>query len=220
MRVVGVFAKHWTPGRVKTRLAVSIGGEKAAAIHRALLAATLERLPDIGDRRLVVYTPEEHRNDFAKLAGDCWELWPQREGDLGTRMAAFFDEQFASGADEVVVFGSDCPHLPVERVCSDASRLTADRVLLGPADDGGYYVVAAREGTPSIFSGIAWGTSHVWRETLAAARRSGIQVVETVACFDIDNREDLDRLLRELEVSDGPALSRLRSKIVAILNED
>jgi len=115
---LGVFAKYWEPGKVKTRLATSLGNAKAARIYEAFVAATIARLSQIEATRLLAYSPADEPTYAAFTAAgiEGWELIPQATGNLGQRMAAYFDQQFRAGAQRVVLLGTDSPNVPLVEV--------------------------------------------------------------------------------------------------------
>lgn len=195
---LGVFSKYWQPGQVKTRLAIAVGNESAAALHREFLLTTLQRFVDQAENCCVVYTPSEHALDFQSLAGPRWHLDPQATGDLGQRMQHFFDSAFAAGAERVVIIGADTPTLPLEYVRRAFRQLREADVALGPTTDGGYYLIGAAAQTPPIFAGIAWSTSQVWRQTTEILESRNIRWAELPGWYDVDEQADLDRLDREL----------------------
>src|SRR5207237_189665 len=110
-RVLGVFAKWPRPGFVKTRLAVVLGPERAVRVAAAFLRDTLDRLATMErvTRRVVAFTPDDVKNDFADLVGGRFALYPQGEGDLGTRMRRFLSTEVAAGATSIVIVGADSP---------------------------------------------------------------------------------------------------------------
>ncbi|MCA9213456.1 MAG: DUF2064 domain-containing protein, partial [Planctomycetales bacterium] len=113
-----VFAKHWTPGQVKTRLAASVGADAAAAIYREFIRCTTDRMAAVGNRRSVCVTPKERANEFRQVASEeLWSISHQSAGDLGERMARAFSECLQSkGKVRAVIIGSDSPDLPAEWV--------------------------------------------------------------------------------------------------------
>lgn len=220
-RCLAVFAKHWTPGFAKTRLANDLSDDAAAAIYKEFLAATLGRLRTVAAQRILVFAPPWERADFARLAPD-WQLVPQTEGDLGARLADFFSAQFAAGSRRIVVVGADSPDLPVEYVERAFETLAEHDVAIGPTDDGGYYLLGARDAAPPVFAGIAWGTGDVYGETrarLAAAQRS---FDELPSWYDVDLRADLDRLTLEIAQLDqpDPHLARLAASLQTTIRAD
>ena len=215
MNELGIFAKYWRPGAVKTRLARSIGDEPAADVHRRMLLATLQRLQDFQGRRVLCYTPASERAAFEALADDRWHLRPQSAGDLGQRMERYFTAAFAEGATRVVLLGSDTPTLPVEYVHQAFELLDSHEVVLGPSNDGGYYLLGAAGRPPAIFEGIAWGTNRVWEETLARLNTQQVSFAEVPPWYDVDERDDLVRLARELaEITHPTAAERELAAVV------
>jgi uncharacterized protein len=199
VNVLGVFAKHWTPGAVKTRLAASVGPEAAARLARAFLDCTLERFRTVGHDRVLAYWPPEQASAFAPYETRGWRLAPQSPGDLGARMKRYFDDAFARGAGRVVLIGADSPTLPVSYVEQAFAGPASNDVALGPTSDGGYYLVGAAGGTPPIFDGVAWSTPEVWRQTTARLAKARTPFAVLPEWYDVDEADDLRRLARELE---------------------
>lgn len=194
-----MFAKYWQAGRVKTRLAKRLGSEAAAELYRAFVAALLTRLKTVADRRVLAFTPPDRRVDFARFAGERWQLEPQGAGDLGSRIERYLAAALNRGAQRVVLIGSDSPLLPIARI-EQAFRLLADcDVVLGPSDDGGYYLVGVSGSVPRIFDGIAWSTPHVWPQTLAHIERLRLRFSAMPSYYDVDDLQDLIRLREELD---------------------
>lgn len=136
MTTLGMFVKAPEPGRVKTRLAAVIGDANAAELYRAFLTDLIERFRQTGDRRVLAYSPADDmtREFFRQLAGGDYDLWPQPDADLGTRMQTFFE---TFGPEPVVLIGSDSPTLPDESPAAAFELLERTDVVLGPATDGG-----------------------------------------------------------------------------------
>ncbi|MCA9102403.1 MAG: TIGR04282 family arsenosugar biosynthesis glycosyltransferase [Planctomycetales bacterium] len=198
--VLGVFAKYWQPGAVKTRLAASIGDHRAAELYRAFLTTTLVRLSPLGERRTLVFTPEQRCDDFAALASVVagrWQLRAQTGGDLGQRMSRFFADEFSGAAARVVLLGSDSPTLPLTHVQQAFERLEQHDVVLGPSDDGGYYLVGMRSYLPAIFSDIDWSSPRVWQQTLERGQALGVTLAQLPAWYDIDTLDELRRFAHE-----------------------
>jgi uncharacterized protein len=197
MNVLGLFAKHPQPGLVKTRLAADVGAEAAAEIYAAFVADLLDRLRTVGDRRVVGYAPagSEARDDFRTRCGGDFELWPQPEGNLGDRIAAFFEYAFASGGKRVVLVGSDSPTLPAGCIQSAFAALERCDCTLGPAIDGGYYLIGLRTPCRDLFTGIPWGGSDVLRQTVERVADSHLSLALGPVWYDVDGVDDL-RFLR------------------------
>src|SRR5262249_5819617 len=165
-RTLGVFAKRPAPGAVKTRLAAETSPEWAAAVAAAFLHDVLGRLAAVEARRVLAFAPPDALPYFAEAARGRFSLTPQGDGDLGRRMAAFFQEQFAAGADRVVLVGTDSPTLPAARVEEAFADLRHADVVLGPATDGGYYLIGCARPVPALFEGVAWGGPRVLLESV------------------------------------------------------
>jgi len=200
---LGLFAKYWEPGQVKTRLAASLGAERAAEVYRHFLVTLLGRLADCRAEKCLAYTPASRVGEFREIAPEGWQLELQAEGDLGERMEAFFASRFAAGFERVVLVGSDSPQLPLAAIQQAFEQLHESQVVLGPTEDGGYWLVGAAGGTPDIFRGIPWSTPQVWEATSRALQTANLRHSTLRVCYDVDNGDDLQRLLDELQASVG-----------------
>jgi hypothetical protein len=188
-----VFLKQPRPGSAKTRLIPALGPETAARLYRLLAEEEVRATtPAAGDgyERLFCFTPGEAAEEIARwFPGEA--LWPQGEGDLGARMRAAFGEGFARGARRVGVIGTDVPWVTRDTVCAAFRALETHDVSLGPARDGGYYLLALREPQPTLFEGIAWSTPGVREATLRRAEALGLRVANLAKLGDLDTLDDL-----------------------------
>ena len=198
MNILGMFAKYWEPGRVKTRLAEGVGQVHAAEVYRLFVATLLGRFATVGQQRQLVYAPNSRQLEMEQAAGEHWQVLPQAEGDLGQRMQTFFDQAFAAGASRVVLIGSDSPLLPLEYMEHAFEALDDHDLVLGPSHDGGYYLVGAATHTPPIFEGVAWSTSAVLSQTLERATSAGLRHKLLPTWYDIDQLTDLQHLNERL----------------------
>jgi hypothetical protein len=189
-RVVALFAKEPRPGRVKTRLAASVSPEWAALVADAFLRDIMDRVLLVKAAKVLCYAPCESRSFFASCVTPHFTLTAQSEGDLGSRMAAFFGDQFQAGAGPVVVVGSDSPTLPVAFIEEAFAALGNVDVVLGPATDGGYYLVGCARHVPRIFDGIPWGTSAVLAATVRQTAANGYRLVLLPPWYDVDTLDD------------------------------
>jgi len=189
-----IFAKEPTPGQVKTRLMPPLSPEAAARVYQAFLMDILEEMSRLSGIRLALaYSPASAWNWFGKLApGDAW-LFPQVEGDLGERMARAFDRAFQAGYGPVLLRGSDTPDLPGALMLAAQEVLKTRRadVVLGPAMDGGYYLIGLRAAQPGLFRELAWSTPEVLAATRARAQNLGLVVHLLEPWPDIDSHADL-----------------------------
>ncbi len=197
--VLGLFARRPDPGLVKTRLAATLGSEAAAGAYEAMLldiaeAWGSERVLDPGGRRVLIYTPADAGPWFDSRVAESWSLQPQVEGDLGARMRGFFEGEFADGASRVVLIGSDSPTLDPTFVVSAFLLLLQKDVVLGPATDGGYYLIGLKPPVPPIFEGIDWSSSRVLGQTVARLEASGHTVGMLPPWYDVDTPDDWETL--------------------------
>jgi rSAM/selenodomain-associated transferase 1 len=192
-KVLGLFAKWPTPGTVKTRLAHDDAAWGARVAHAFLLDA-LQRFAAVEAQRLLVFSPVEREADFAVLAADRFALTPQADGDLGQRLAAFFAQQFDAGARAVVAIGTDSPTLPVEHVERAFAKLDNADVVLGPATDGGYYLVGCGAAHPPLFDNITWSSRRVLADTIAALAEPRWRLALLPPWYDVDTPDDWELL--------------------------
>ncbi|MHB1424240.1 MAG: TIGR04282 family arsenosugar biosynthesis glycosyltransferase, partial [Gemmataceae bacterium] len=188
-RVLGLFAKWPEYGTVKTRLAV---GDAAWGVRvaRAFLLDALQRLSAVDAHRLLVFTPADREADFAVLAADRFGLIPQGDGDLGQRLSAFFGGQRDVGARAVMAVGADSPTLPIEYIERAFAALENADVVLGPATDGGYYLVGCGPIHPPLFDNIAWSSGRVLAETVAALVETRWRLALLPPWYDVDTPDD------------------------------
>lgn len=218
MRQISVFAKHWTPGLAKTRLAAAIGSERACEVYRAGLETLLARLSSAAvEVRCLVVTPDDAVSAFQNLAPAGWEVVPQGDGDLGSRLAAHAAHAFSCGVSRLAILGADSPTLPLEHVDAAWQALDACPVALGPAEDGGYYLLGLSRPDLPIFDRIDWGTDRVLAQTLDHLRHAGVAWRLLPAWYDVDDATGLSRLRAELEKLplDDATWARLRQAIAA-----
>jgi uncharacterized protein len=192
--VLGVFAKQPVPGQVKTRLAGDTSPEFASEVAAAFLADWLDRLASIDARRVLVFAPAGARGYFTP-ASPAFELVPQQDGDLGRRLEGFFTAELSAGAEAIVVVGADAPTLPIAFIEQAFGQLANNDLVLGPATDGGYYLIGCARCVPPIFSGIAWSGSTVLQETVARLADSPIRLALLPPWYDVDTLDDW-RMLR------------------------
>lgn len=188
-RVLGLFAKWPEPGAVKTRLARGDAAWGARVAHAFLLDA-LQCLAAVDAHHVLVFSPPEREADFAALAADRFALTPQANGDLGQRLAAFFGRQWDAGARAVVAVGTDSPTLPVEYIERAFAELESADVVLGPATDGGYYLVGCGPDYPPLFDNIAWSSRRVLTDTIAALTDPRWRLALLPPWYDVDTPDD------------------------------
>jgi uncharacterized protein len=181
------------PGAVKTRLAAEIGDVAAADAYRAMAERVLAQTAPIAGEyeRRVFFTPPDAADEIA-----AWlpreTLIAQQGADLGERMDGAFAHAFAQGAEAVVLVGSDVPRLTRDHVTAAFDALARVPVVLGPATDGGYYMIALRHRQPELFQGMLWGSDSVRIATASRAAALGLEVHLLDPLRDVDTAADLD----------------------------
>jgi rSAM/selenodomain-associated transferase 1 len=188
-----IFLKAPRAGGVKTRLARDAGEEKALRIYCELVESLLENLKRIARGELWV-TPDGSEVKDWLPAG--WTVRAQGNGGLTERLARAFDAGFGEGAERVVVIGSDCPEVTVADIEEAWKALGNNDVVLGPAADGGYWLVGLRRRLPEIFTDIPWSTEEVLEKTLAIARSLGCKTHLLRTLNDVDTVADWERFQR------------------------
>ncbi|GIW87840.1 MAG: hypothetical protein KatS3mg108_2164 [Isosphaeraceae bacterium] len=198
--VLGLFAKRPDPGRVKTRLIPALGAERAARLAEWMILDAADAWDGGGaGRRVIVFDPEDAGPWFDDHVPASFALCSQGTGDLGVRLARFFGDEFDDGATRVVVIGCDSPTLDPAFVASAFLLLEYKDLVLGPATDGGYYLIGSRPPLiPSLFEGVAWGTSDVLAQTVARIEASGRTLAVLPPWYDVDTPDDLRMLAGHL----------------------
>ncbi|MEO7414838.1 MAG: TIGR04282 family arsenosugar biosynthesis glycosyltransferase, partial [Opitutaceae bacterium] len=187
--------KYPRPGAVKTRLIPALGEQRACELYRALVRHTLaeaDRLAASGGVTIearVAGAPDEAA--ARAWLGGAMTIRDQGEGDLGQRMERAVHAAFAEDNAPVVVIGGDCPQLAAEHLAAAFAALEHADAVIGPAADGGYYLIGLRRSLPPLFHGIRWGGAEVLAQTLAAARALSVDVVQLATLRDLDVPEDL-----------------------------
>jgi rSAM/selenodomain-associated transferase 1 len=198
--ILAVFARAPELGRVKTRLCPPFTVDEAVRFHRALVEDTLDHLGKL-DRRdlsrvLLLSRPLLQATDLDIPRG--WTVGIQAPGDLGEKLSSFFEGAFRREVRRVVVLGCDSPTLPLEVIDDAFEDLERVDVTLGPAADGGYYLIGARLHVPELFRGISWGTGEVLRQTRQVLDRLGHRYHLLVPWYDVDRPPDLEKLREEI----------------------
>jgi uncharacterized protein len=198
---VAVMTKRPVAGQVKTRLSPPLTLDGAARLSHGFLLDTLARVQRLtGIARFVAFSPLESATFFGALVGETFALLPQTGSDLGERLAGVFERLLAAQFAAAVIIGTDSPTFPDEYLREAVAVLCRDGadVVLGPVEDGGYYLVGLRSPAPPLFQGVAWSTAGVLRETLDRIAVAGLRSHLLPGWFDVDTEPDLRRLARDL----------------------
>ena len=187
-----IFVKNNEPGKVKTRLAKTLGESRALEVHRELQHQTEQAVRFLTSDKMVYYSdyvPEEN------------PLWPQERyhhfvqkgTGLGERMSNAFEELFDKGYEKVCIIGSDCPYITQDILENAFNRLLETDVVIGPSRDGGYYLLGLVEPREELFEDINWGGSQVFDKTIQKLISQDMIWYELPILEDVDTEDDLDR---------------------------
>jgi len=192
------FVKNPALGKAKTRLAQTVGDEKALEIYLQLLKYTQNTIRDLP------VTKQIHYSDFAD-SQDFWEneifqKTTQIAGGLGEKMLHAFSSAFSEGFDSVLIVGSDCPELTQEILQEAFDKLKTHDVVFGPAEDGGYYLLGMNQLVPELFQNKQWSTDSVLPSSVADCQKLGLTHALLPQLSDIDYEEDWLRFKDRLEV--------------------
>ena len=195
---VALLAKTPLPGRVKTRLAASIGAAKALQLYQAMLVSVLDQLGALSAPLFVYWDAHNHAHPFPTplIHTPVLHLW-QGWGDLGQRIQRVFASLFSQGFHSVVLVGADYPLLCPALLYQCRSRLAVNDVVLGPAVDGGYYLIGMRQYWPALFDDIPWSTDAVLTRTLTQAGQLRCSVHLLPPGQDVDEWSDVLSLARQ-----------------------
>lgn len=175
-------------GMVKIRLAAEIGDRHALRLYRVMAARVLAAVRTAGLDAIVWFTPSEALAEMEFWLGDSWEFRPQAAGDLGARLAAA--AQVVPRGHPWMAVGADCPAISAALLRQACTGLERAGLVIGPAHDGGYYLIGGRTPLPDIFTAMPWGTARVLAETRARLTRISATWHELPALRDVDTADD------------------------------
>ncbi len=218
-----IFTRYPEPGKVKTRLVPALGEEGASDLHRRMAELTINTAGqvDLPGLSLQIHYDGGDSELMKGWLGAGIDLFPQGDGDLGDRMGRAFENAFSGGMQKTLIIGTDSPSITHQLLRLALFNLETSDMVLGPAVDGGYYLIgirkqAAAQALPGIMSGIPWGTGEVFDRTLNKAQELGLKVYQTELLGDVDRPEDLP-LWQEASDSEN---STLISVVVPTINEE
>lgn len=190
-----IFVKYPEPGRVKTRLAEELGEKKAAKIYSLMAETVISNV--INSKRYetaIFFDPPEKKDEIIKWIGsDCRAFFPQDGETLGERMSNAFGRVFSDCAHRAVIIGTDCVDITADTVGEAFELLESMDVVLGPASDGGYYLLGLNNHEPGVFRNISWSTDLVLKQTIDRVEEAGLTIKLLETMSDIDTAGDLRR---------------------------
>jgi rSAM/selenodomain-associated transferase 1 len=189
-----IFTRYPEPGKTKTRLIPALGAEGAAMLQRHMTEHTLNQVRELQSDRPITGEVRYAAGSLSLMAswlGSDIVYQPQGEGDLGTRMARSLSLAFQDSVDRAVIIGTDCPGLNAGLMAKAFHLLHSHDLVLGPAIDGGYYLLGLRYFIPELFTGINWGTATVLQQTVDIAKQLDLAVAYLPQLADVDRPEDL-----------------------------
>ena len=214
-----VMAKAPIAGAVKTRLMPFLSAEEAAELAQALLLDQLDHLCSLGAADLyLAFAPPDGGALMAQFVPAPFALFPQTGGDLGARMEQIFESLFAADYRKIILIGSDLALVPLTYFNQAFAYLDCpqQRVVLGPSQDGGYYLVGLNQRTPSMFENMSWSHDRVLAQSVAKLAALGVPSLQLPSWFDIDTPDDLRSFAlrsKTSPVSAGKNTSRLLRRL-------
>lgn len=202
LNAVVIMAKAPVPKEVKTRLIPPLEPEAASLLYHGFLLDKIIQVKSIEARRFVAYTPPTAGSFFRSITPPGFSLISQAGEGLGERLKNVSKILFESGAKKVLMLDSDTPNLPTVLIRDGLSRLDEADVVVGPCEDGGYYLIGMRSWIPELFHGIPWSTSEVADMTIKKAQSLDLSVFLLDRWYDVDTVFDLERLKTDLHLPD------------------
>lgn len=188
-----VFTRYPEPGKTKTRLIPLLGPEKAASFHKysteLVISVVRTFAQDLFVTKEVCYTGG-NPNLMVRWLGEDFVYALQTDGDIGVKMSRAFRQSLEADMNRIVLIGTDCPALSADILRAAFHGLLRNDVVLGPATDGGYYLIGLRRAADELFTDIEWGSSAVLAHTLQRAEKTGLSVGLVATLNDVDTPED------------------------------
>ena len=194
-----IFLKYPEAGKVKTRLAKDVGDDEAARIYSHMALNIIEGAIDPKSYNTIIfYDPPEKEKEIKNWIGKKEvQYLPQIGNTLGDRISNAFKEVYSNGADKTVIIGTDCLEVTSEIINKAISLLGETQVVLGPAEDGGYYLLALNQDRPQIFQDINWSTEHVLNQTVSKIVENKLNYQKLKTLKDIDTVDDINDQFRD-----------------------
>lgn len=219
---LGIMTKAPRAGTVKTRLQPPLTAMEAAQLNICFLRDIASAIGDVGpqSKGIGVFTPMGSEGDYVHILPSEFDLLPQRGDQFGDRLMNAAADLLRVGFESCCLINSDSPTVTTTAFCDAVTELRGadNRIVLGPSDDGGYYLIGMRRAYNRLFEDIDWSTERVFAQTLERARELGLMVHVLPKFYDVDDAAGLRRLYEELLEHDGavaPATRKFLSELVA-----
>lgn len=200
MTSIVIFIKYPAPGKVKTRLGAKIGYGLAAELYKIFMEQTFELAQSIScENMMVAFEPKERKKEIREMVPQEFQLFAQEGADLGQRLIQAFRTAFSHGMKRVIILGSDSPTLPGKFVSDAINYLRNEDLVLGPSEDGGYYLIALKQPHESLFENIEWSSDSVLQSTIKMANQLGLKFTLLPQWYDVDDLATLIRAAKDDE---------------------
>ena len=189
-----IFTRYPESGKTKTRLIPALGEEGAAQLQKKLTEYTLKEVAQLLVNIRVYFSGGNERLMKSWL-GENYQCYPQTQGDLGEKLIFALQESFTDKIEKIVIIGIDCPDLKAALISQAFQQLSETDLVLGKAEDGGYYLIGLHRCIPELFQGIDWGSDQVLEQTVRIAERMGLTISYLPVLNDIDTPQDLEKVI-------------------------
>ncbi|MEJ7627515.1 MAG: TIGR04282 family arsenosugar biosynthesis glycosyltransferase [Ferruginibacter sp.] len=191
-----IFSKNLIYGEVKTRLALTVGDDKALSVYKYLLQHTVSVCEKLPVDKIVFYSRYIDMQDG--WSNEVYKKQVQSGDDLGERMENSFHYAFSAGFNQTVIIGTDCFDITTAIILKAFEKLKDHDVVIGPAIDGGYYLLGMKQPRPLLFYNILWSTGEVLQKTLAICKIMELHVYQLPELKDIDREDDLNDVQKQM----------------------
>jgi len=190
-----IFTRYPEIGKAKTRLIPAIGAEKATNLHRQMTELTVKKTLELSQKlelNIHVYFVDGDIDLMRLWLGNNLNFQPQSLGDLGEKMYSALKDRFLANDTEIIIIGTDCPSLNVEILLVAFEQLKNHDLVIGKAEDGGYYLIGLKSLAKDLFTNINWSTAQVFQQTISIAQKLNLTIYDNLPILrDIDTCEDL-----------------------------
>ncbi len=215
-----IFAKAPRLGQVKTRLQPDLTPEESISLYKAMVEDLMKQLEHTGfcDLKIFFY-PSDAKTEMQNWLGEHYKYFSQKGEDLGDKMYSAMVEIFKQNYKKVVLIGSDIPTIDTTTIVRAFSSLDDYDIVLGPSQDGGYYLIGSKKPQSELFKDIIWSTSFVLQKTIEKARKAELEVVQLEIKSDIDTYDEVIKLWKYLKMRNEKGVYSYKSKTYEVLNK-